>query len=380
MYQRSASPSHGDAMGITVIVINSVFLGLAAVAVGMRLWSRKIQRHGLFLNDYASVLSWSFAASLVITSNTVIIHDGSDKHIQYVDPTRIPDILKAYLASDVAWAAANTSIRISIVHFYITIFRSNRAFLIATYAVMVLVVAFGIGIVVSDFLTCRPLSKYWDPLQSGICESPLGSLIALSGCNVAMDLTIVLLPMPMVWGLQMTTRRKIELTITFALGFLVCIVTIVRLILSIHMNLDDFTYGITKIAIVTILEPLLGIIIACLPLFPPTVKKITGYSKETNSETRNVLSSSMARLRLKRSRNSAFQRFKDSSLLSDLEHNKTQIDASDATSKPDSLVDGRSPFAAVEVPPPHSSIHMKQEWEVRSDEAKNLDGKLRTST
>lgn len=58
MYQRSASPSHGDAMGITVIVINSVFLGLAAVAVGMRLWSRKIQRHGLFLNDYASVLSW----------------------------------------------------------------------------------------------------------------------------------------------------------------------------------------------------------------------------------------------------------------------------------------------------------------------------------
>lgn len=85
---------------------------------------------------------------------------------------------------------------------------------------MVLVVAFGIGIVVSDFLTCRPLSKYWDPLQSGICESPLGSLIALSGCNVAMDLTIVLLPMPMVWGLQMTTRRKIELTITFALGFL----------------------------------------------------------------------------------------------------------------------------------------------------------------
>lgn len=89
-----------------------------------------------------------------------------------------------------------------------------------TYAVMVLVIAFGIGIVVSDLLTCRPLAKYWDPLRSGVCESPLGSLIAISGCNVAMDLTIVLLPMPMVWGLQMTTRRKIELTITFALGFL----------------------------------------------------------------------------------------------------------------------------------------------------------------
>lgn len=58
MYQRSLSPSHGDALGIMLIVISSVFLGLAAFAVAIRLWSRKIQRHGLFLNDYAAVLAW----------------------------------------------------------------------------------------------------------------------------------------------------------------------------------------------------------------------------------------------------------------------------------------------------------------------------------
>ncbi len=118
------------------------------------------------------------------------------------------------------WAAANTSIKISIVDFYIKIFRSNKAFLTVAYAVIALVLAFGFAVVVSDFLTCRPLSKAWDPVQPGVCENTTETLIALSSCNMAVDLIIILLPMPMVWGLQMATKRKIEITIIFSLGFL----------------------------------------------------------------------------------------------------------------------------------------------------------------
>ena len=58
MHQRSLSPIQGDAMGIILIVFSDFFLALATVAVAIRFWSRKIQRHGLFLNDYALVLGW----------------------------------------------------------------------------------------------------------------------------------------------------------------------------------------------------------------------------------------------------------------------------------------------------------------------------------
>ena len=85
---------------------------------------------------------------------------------------------------------------------------------------MAFVSAFGVAVIISDVLTCRPLSKAWNPLQPGVCENTLQSLIALSSCNMALDLIIILLPMPMVWRLQMATRRKIELTIIFALGFM----------------------------------------------------------------------------------------------------------------------------------------------------------------
>ena len=58
MFPQNLPSSAGDSRGLILIVVNGVLLGLATVAVCIRLWSRKIQRHGLVLNDYAAVLAW----------------------------------------------------------------------------------------------------------------------------------------------------------------------------------------------------------------------------------------------------------------------------------------------------------------------------------
>lgn len=58
MYSESFSDNFGDARGIILIWFNSALLGLATVSVGIRLLSRRIQRHGFALNDYAAVLGW----------------------------------------------------------------------------------------------------------------------------------------------------------------------------------------------------------------------------------------------------------------------------------------------------------------------------------
>lgn len=58
MSRTNLTPTRGDGLGITAVVLDTLFLGLAAVAVGIRLWSRKIQKLGLSLNDYAAALAW----------------------------------------------------------------------------------------------------------------------------------------------------------------------------------------------------------------------------------------------------------------------------------------------------------------------------------
>lgn len=45
-------------MGVKAIVIDSVLLSLATIAISIRLYSRKLQRYSLLLNDYAAMLAW----------------------------------------------------------------------------------------------------------------------------------------------------------------------------------------------------------------------------------------------------------------------------------------------------------------------------------
>ena len=101
----------------------------------------------------------------------------------------------------------------------------------------------------------------------------------------------------------------------------------------------------------TLLEPLLGIIVACLPLFPPAIKKIVAHMSKTDPETRNVLSSSMARLRMKRSKRSAFHSLGDSFPLTDLEAEGTQNHITGPSGKPDGTFEGYGDLAGFRIPP-----------------------------
>ena len=50
-------PSTGDEKGVMLVSVSTVFLGLAVLAVTMRIWSRHLKKRSLNLNDYLILLS-----------------------------------------------------------------------------------------------------------------------------------------------------------------------------------------------------------------------------------------------------------------------------------------------------------------------------------
>ena len=173
---------------------------------------------------------------------------------------------------------------------------------------MAFVLSFGSGVILQAFLICRPFAKNWDP---GTCGSSKASFLAEGIINIVIDLTMIILPMPMIWQLQMSQPRKISLTVVFALGILyvicsgpsssiilmtsdrVCTNTIIRVVIAIQFNFDDVTSDIAKVSIVTDLEICMRIIVACLPIL---MRILCGKEK---SDSRNHISSRVARLRSK---------------------------------------------------------------------------------
>ena len=68
---------------------------------------------------------------------------------------------------------------------------------------------------------CKPIQFFWEQLQgaSGTCidlkAAELGAGVAL----MAADVMILVLPMPMLWSLQVKWVRKIQLCALFGIGF-----------------------------------------------------------------------------------------------------------------------------------------------------------------
>ena len=75
-----------------------------------------------------------------------------------------------------------------------------------------------IGAVITLLVICRPISLHWDKTEDGSCAEISHLSVAGAATSAAYDAVIVLLPLPVVWKLQMSTTKKIGVSVTFALG------------------------------------------------------------------------------------------------------------------------------------------------------------------
>lgn len=70
------------------------------------------------------------------------------------------------------------------------------------------------------FFSCQPFSYNWNSNQEGHCHDKLKFWTAVAAAHMVIEIIILLLPLPMVWKLQLPLRRKFGLSVLFALGIL----------------------------------------------------------------------------------------------------------------------------------------------------------------
>ena len=116
------------------------------------------------------------------------------------------------------WAVSVFLIRASVLVLYIRIFRT-RSFRITCYVVHGINFAFFISTILSSALICRPLSYRWDKsIPGGKCGDQKSLDLFIGIVNLLLDICIVVLPMPVLWGLQMVISKKLMLSGMFGLG------------------------------------------------------------------------------------------------------------------------------------------------------------------
>lgn len=147
----------------------------------------------------------------------------------------------------------------------------SQRFRIACYAIIALLFANMISFVVALGFQCKPISYTWTQWTG---EAPYGSCINLeaqvyssSATNITLDLIVFFLPIPKLVGLQVhDTRKKVMVVLTFLVGLLGTICSIVRLrYLTQWGKTTNATMHYNNIAIWSAVEGDVGVICACIP-------------------------------------------------------------------------------------------------------------------
>ena len=72
-----------------------------------------------------------------------------------------------------------------------------------------------------EIIMCLPREKIWNPLMTtGHCFNTNAAFQATGIFNVLSDFAILLLPIPSVWRLKVSLRKKIGIIAIFSAGFL----------------------------------------------------------------------------------------------------------------------------------------------------------------
>ncbi|KAH9864320.1 hypothetical protein J1614_010254 [Plenodomus biglobosus] len=260
--------------GRTLIIVEAVVAFLALVVVCLRVWARRLKGVKLNLSDWLCISALIFAFALLST----IVYDvvqGLGLPLEHAKPEQLVGFNKSILAGLFLWTASITLIRLSILFLYVRVFPVQK-FILICRMFMVCELGYAIATYVTGLTICKPIGSFWGPSVEGRHCGDREALFLWHGVqNLIYDVLLVGLPMPLVWRLQLPLYKRVSLIGIFGLGFCICAITLSRVVLTSVANIDSISQGYVTVALLTMLEPLLGVINCSLPLLRPVIHELS---------------------------------------------------------------------------------------------------------
>ncbi|KAI0444320.1 hypothetical protein F4803DRAFT_512124 [Xylaria telfairii] len=257
-----------------LIVVSIIFPFISAIAIILRFQAQRLNPRPLIAEDFWFVLSWLSCLSL-----SILVWVYSKKiGINYytVDPeTGIKLSLQLIFLGTILVQLPLSSVKIAILLFYKRIF-TTRTFAICVWITITLISIWGVLFAILELFQIDPISlELIVHARLRFDSTALG--LAQVGSSIALDVLVLCFPVPLIFRLHMSQKRRWQLFLVFWLGLFCVIAAVVRLIL-LYKNLHDITtnrsliYLQDTIFIFKVIEPNASIFAACLPTYGPLIK------------------------------------------------------------------------------------------------------------
>ena len=206
-------PSRAREVITTAIVCSS----LATIFVVLRIYTRLRINRLVSWDDYAAVITLPFCIvyGLFLGIST---RYGMGLHTWDL-PSGLEEQLQMwiFIAASI-YLLSLLGYKMSILLLYLRIFHIDKVFRYCTWIVMFITFGYLFSNIWTQIFTCQPIDKFWRPETPGHCIDSIVAFYVFGPLNFITDLLIFVLPMPMVWRLQLSLKEKIGVSTIFLFG------------------------------------------------------------------------------------------------------------------------------------------------------------------
>ncbi|KAI1342663.1 hypothetical protein F5Y15DRAFT_430018 [Xylariaceae sp. FL0016] len=256
----------------------TVLLALALVTVLLRIYVRVVRLRNPGWDDWLCLAAMCLSI-VVYAANMTAVAMGFGAPFPSIGSEAQTRINQAMWISPPVWGLSTAVIKMSIVVSYTRIW-SSRRFLTWSRALLGALAAFGLALFFGGVFACVPIRLSWsiagnDATDGRCINQPLFMLIT-SAINIAFDLLVFAIPVPLTRRLQVPRPQRIALMVVFTVGAIACLASIMRLVAirDLANATSDPSVAGLRLGIWSGVESNLGILCACLPSLRPMLARL----------------------------------------------------------------------------------------------------------
>ncbi|KAF2703497.1 hypothetical protein K504DRAFT_495608 [Pleomassaria siparia CBS 279.74] len=268
--------------GRDMMIALTIFIIFDFIFISIRFHTRRIKHKSLELNDYTILGGFILLTAIYALEIVEIVYGGQGLPTTLIVETLVPGryvvLMKCIFAAHILCNISAMLIKISILHLYLSLFYSIPSFVRMVYFTMFLTVLLHTAIIVEVFAICSPLESFWDRgltmeghCAGGTVHGDHMSRVVPVLLILILDVMIFIIPVPILWTLNMSLSKKLATTSVFGLSLGIVITSAIRL----TFIFDNGTLSSTKFGILEAVEPMVGVMVGCAPMIQPAVEHLS---------------------------------------------------------------------------------------------------------
>ncbi|PSN73325.1 hypothetical protein BS50DRAFT_653796 [Corynespora cassiicola Philippines] len=270
---------------------------IAFLTMGLRIYTRLTNRNW-GLEDWVMLAGCLPMMTLTIVTTIGSYYGIGAKDSTFARPGNQKYIETAYFyffLYEVFYCTSIIFVKLSIAFMLNRIAGNKKVFVYTNYGIMGLCASVNLASALYIIFQCNPVEAAWkaELMAKGThCEDQVylqNVYYFCSSVNIFTDWATALMPIPILWNVQMNRNTKISVAGVLGLGIFTSISGLVRMSYTVNLTSSvDYLYGLANILIWGYAEPALGMIVGNIatlrPLFRRTLKLGSDDSAKAHSD------------------------------------------------------------------------------------------------